>query len=35
VLDLTKIGLATEEDKKYIIDKWAALFKAKTKGSFA
>lgn len=30
VLDLTKIGLATEEDKKYNIDKWAALFKAKT-----
>ena len=30
VLDLTKINLATDEDKKYNIDKWAKLFKAKT-----
>ncbi len=30
VLDLTKINLATDEDKKYNIDKWAALFKAKS-----
>ncbi len=30
VLDLTKISLATDEDKKYNIDKWAELFKAKT-----
>ncbi len=30
MLDLTKINLATDEDKKYNIDKWAKLFKAKT-----
>ena len=30
VLDLTQIRLATEEDKKYNINKWAALFKART-----
>ncbi|MCR4641134.1 MAG: hypothetical protein K5697_03775 [Lachnospiraceae bacterium] len=27
---LTNIRLATEEDKRYNIDKWAMLFKAKT-----
>lgn len=30
VVDLSKIELATEEDKAYRIDYWAALFKAKT-----
>lgn len=30
VVDLSRVDLATEEDKKYHIDKWAALFKAKT-----
>ena len=30
VIDLTHIDLATEEDKKYHIDEWARLFKAKT-----
>lgn len=30
VLDLNKIHLATEEDKKYQLDYWAALFVAKT-----
>ena len=30
VLDLTQINLATKEDKEWGIDKWAALFKAKT-----
>lgn len=30
VLDLTQISLATEEDKAYGIDQWAALFKATT-----
>ena len=30
VLDLTKIDLATKEDKKYGIDRWARLFMAKT-----
>ena len=30
VLDLTQIKLATEEDKSWNIDKWAALFKATT-----
>ena len=30
VVDLTNIGLATENDKKYGTDKWAALFKATT-----
>ena len=30
VVNLSKIDLATEEDRKYHIDKWAALFKAKT-----
>ena len=30
VLDLTKINLATEEDRVYQIDRWAALFKAAT-----
>lgn len=30
VLDLSRIDLATEEDKQYQLDHWAALFKAKT-----
>lgn len=30
VLDLTQIHLATNEDKQFHIDYWAALFKAKT-----
>jgi predicted transposase/invertase (TIGR01784 family) len=30
VLDLTQIGLATEEDKLYGLDTWAALFKSTT-----
>lgn len=30
MLDLTQIQLATEEDKAYGLDKWAALFKATT-----
>jgi uncharacterized protein (DUF3084 family) len=30
VLDLNQINLATEEDKKYQIDRWARLFKATT-----
>ena len=30
VLDLTKIDLATETDKKWQLDYWATLFKAKT-----
>ncbi len=30
VLDLTKIDLATKEDKKFGIDRWARLFMAKT-----
>lgn len=30
MLDLTRIDLATEEDKKYRIDYWASLFKATT-----
>ena len=30
VIDLTHIDLATEEDKKFRIDKWARLFKATT-----
>ncbi len=30
VVDLTRIDLATEEDKRYHIDEWARLFKAKT-----
>ena len=30
VIDLTRIDLATEEDKHYEIDRWAKLFKAKT-----
>ena len=30
VLNLRRIDLATEEDKKWKIDKWATLFKAKT-----
>ena len=30
VLDLTKIDLASEEDKKFGIDRWARLFMAKT-----
>ena len=30
VIDLTHIDLATEEDKKFRIDKWARLFKAST-----
>ena len=30
VVDLTKISLATKEDRQYEIDHWAALFKATT-----
>ena len=30
VSDLTNISLATEEDKRYNIDKWARLFKSQT-----
>ena len=30
VVDLTKIDMATEEDKTYNIDYWARLFKART-----
>ena len=30
VIDLTKINLATEEDRHYQIDTWAQLFKAST-----
>lgn len=30
VVDLSKIDLATEEDKAYRIDLWARLFKSKT-----
>ena len=30
VVDLTRIDLATEEDRSYNIDKWAKLFKAET-----
>ena len=30
MLDLSCIDLATEEDKQYQLDHWAALFKAKT-----
>lgn len=30
VLDLSRIDLATQEDKQYQLDHWAALFKAKT-----
>ena len=30
VLSLNQIELATEEDKKYKIDRWARLFRAKT-----
>lgn len=30
VLDLTKIDIATDEDKAYRIDYWARLFKART-----
>ena len=30
VLDLTQIGIATEEDRHYQIERWAALFKATT-----
>ena len=30
VLDLTQIDLATDEDRAYHIDQWAAFFKAKT-----
>jgi predicted transposase/invertase (TIGR01784 family) len=30
VIDLSKIDLATEEDKAYGIDQWAKLFKART-----
>ena len=30
VVDLNKISLATEEDRKYRIDEWAKLFKAET-----
>ena len=30
VVDLTRIDLATDEDRAYNIDKWAQLFKAET-----
>lgn len=30
VVDLTNIEIATDEDKRYHIDEWAQLFKAKT-----
>ena len=30
IIDLTEIDLATEEDKRYNIDRWARLFKAQT-----
>ncbi len=30
MLDLTQIGMASEEDKAYGIDTWARIFKAKT-----
>ena len=30
MLDLSRIDLATEEDRQYQLDYWAALFKAKT-----
>ena len=30
MVDLTQINLATDEDKSFHIDQWAALFKAKT-----
>lgn len=30
VLDLTQIDLATEEDRRYQLDYWAALFKSTT-----
>ena len=30
MIDLTQIDLATEEDKRYEIDRWAKLFKAAT-----
>ena len=30
MLDLSCIDLATEEDRQYQLDHWAALFKAKT-----
>ena len=30
MVDLTQINLATDEDRSYHIDQWAALFKAKT-----
>jgi len=30
IIDLTEINLATEEDKRYNIDRWARLFKAQT-----
>ena len=30
MLDLTRIDLATEEDRQYHIDYWASLFKATT-----
>ena len=30
MIDLTRIDLATEEDKYYEIDRWAKLFKAAT-----
>jgi len=30
VIDLSRIGLATEEDRLYKIDEWAKLFKAKS-----
>ena len=30
MIDLTRIDLATEEDKHYEIDRWAKLFKAVT-----
>lgn len=30
MLNLRRVDLATDEDKKWKIDKWATLFKAKT-----
>ena len=30
VIDLSRIDLATEEDRQYGIDRWAKLFKTKT-----
>ncbi len=30
MLNLKRIDLATDDDKKWMLDKWAALFKATT-----